>query len=154
MRLPIAAVLALAFASSIGAQTSPALTDLSTAIPTPGNWSYAPTADGSEAVFTNATGYPQLWVHCTRATRRVSFARPATSATPLLNVWTSSAIRAVPSSYNPATRHLTIELAGSDPFLDSVATSRSRLGFSVGSEPALVVPAWAEVARVIEDCRA
>jgi hypothetical protein len=148
MRLPIAAAVALAAASSLQAQ------DLGTATAIAGNWSYAATADGSEAVFANATGSPQLWVHCTRATRRVSIAKPATRAAPLLNVWTSSLTRSAPASFNPATGRLTIDLAAADPLLDAIVSSRGRIGLTIAGQPSLVVPAWAEAARVIEDCRA
>jgi hypothetical protein len=37
--------------------------------------------------------------------------------------------------------------------LDALANSRGRIGFAAGAEPPLVVPAWPEIARVIEDCR-
>ena len=127
--------------------------DLSTFTPIPGDWSYARLADGSEAVFSNASNYPQLWVHCTRALRRVSIARPAAGAAAAINVWTSSATRTVASSFSAATGRLTIELGSYDPLLDAIATSRGRIGFAIGSGPPLVVPAWPEVARVIEDCR-
>jgi hypothetical protein len=151
MRHLLAAALALTVATSLGAQT--AAVDLSTAAPIAGTWTYAATADGSEAIFADASGNPQLWVHCTRATRHVTFAKRASAATPSLNVWTSSLTRDVGSSFSPATGRLTIDLATYDPLLDAIATSRGRVGFQVGSEPALIVPAWAEVARVIEDCR-
>ena len=151
MRLPIAAALALIAATSLNAQTVP---DLSTATPIEGTWTYAATSDGSEASFANALGSPQLWIHCTRATRRVSIAKAATVAAPLLSVWTSSLTRSVGSSFNPATGRVTIDLAPYDPLLDAIATSRGRIGVSVGSQAPLVVPAWAEGAHVIEDCRA
>jgi hypothetical protein len=147
MQLRIAAALALFVACSAGAQ------DLSTAIPVAGSWSYAPASDGSEAVFTNASGSPQLWLHCTRATRRVVISRPATAAAPLVNVWTSSQTRSVASSFNPATGRVTIELAAFDSLLDAMVSSRGRIAFTVGTQPPLVVPPWAEPARVIEDCR-
>jgi hypothetical protein len=150
MRLGIAAAFALACAASVGAQTA---TDLSTATPVAGSWTYAATPDGSEAVFSNATS-PQLWVHCTRATRRVSFAKPATAAAPFINVWTSSLTQNVASGFNPATGRLTIELAPFDPLLDAISSSRGRIALTVGTQPALVVPAWAEAVHVIEDCRA
>ena len=147
MRFSIVAALALLVPSSLDAQ------DLSAATPIAGSWSYAAAADGSEASFANASGVPQLWVHCTRATRRVTISKAATAAAPFLNVWTSSLTRSVASSFNPATGRLTIDLANYDPLLDAMASSRGRLGFSVPAQPALVVPPWAEVARVIEDCR-
>jgi hypothetical protein len=151
MRLTIAAALALAVPAQIVAQT--AIADLSTATAFVGNWTYVSTADGSEARFADVSGNPQLWVHCTRATRRVTIAKPATAAAPFLNVWTSSLTRSVAASYNPATARLTIDLGAYDSLFDAIASSRGRVGFSVGTQPALVVPPWAEAARVGEDCR-
>jgi hypothetical protein len=147
MTLRIVAALALLVASSAGAQ------DLSTATPIAGSWSYAPAQDGSEAVFANAGGSPQLWVHCSRATRRVTIAKADTAPAATMNVWTSSLSRSVASSFDPATGRLTIDLANYDPLLDAIASSRGRIGVSAASQPPLVVPTWAEVARVIEDCR-
>ena len=148
MSVRIAAAFALLAASSASAQ------DLGTATPIAGSWSYAPTAGGSEAIFANQGGTPQLWVHCTRATRRVSISRAATAAAPTLNVWTSSLSRNVAATFNPATGRLTIDLSNYDPLLDAIVSSRGRVGFTVGAQPPLVVPPWAEVARVVEDCRA
>ncbi len=142
------AVSALAAASPLAAQ------DLSTAQPVAGSWTYAMTAGGTEARFADAAANPQLWIQCTRATRRVSIARLATGAAPFLTVWTSSLSRAVPASFNPATRRLTIDLATYDPLLDAIVSSRGRVGYTIGAQPSFVVPPWPEVARVIEDCRA
>ena len=147
MRFSIAAALALGAASSTHAQ------DLATATPIAGNWTYAAASDGSEAVFTNAGGNPQLWLHCARATRRVSIAKAASAAAPFVSVWTTALTQTVPSSFNPVTGRLTIDLAAADPLLDGIASSRGRIGFTVTGQPPLVVPAWAEAARVIEDCR-
>ena len=148
MRFAIVAALALTASSSLAAQ------DLGTAAPIAGAWSYAAITGGSEARFADASGNPQLWMQCTRATRRVTIAKTAGAAAPALNVWTSSLTRSVPASFNPATARLTIELAPFDPLLDAIATSRGRVGFNAGTQPALVVPPWAEASRVIEDCRA
>ena len=153
MRFAIAAAFALIAASSLEAQT-PSATDLSVAVPIAGSWTYAATSDGSEARFADASSNPQLWVHCTRATRRVTIAKPANAAAPFLNVWTSSLTRSAASSFDPATGRLTIELGAYDPLLDAITSSRGRVGFSVAGQPPLVIPPWAEAARVIEDCRA
>ena len=148
MKLRIAAAVGLLIPSHLGAQ------DLGTATPIAGSWTYAPAADGSEAVFTNATGTPQLWVHCTRSNRRVSISKSAAAAAPSVSVWTSSLAKSVASSFAPALGRLTIDLANFDPLLDAIASSRGRVGYTVGTQPPLVVPSWAEPARVIEDCRA
>src|SRR2546423_1383396 len=125
MRVRIAAAFALIAASSLDAQTvAPApAADFSTATPIAGSWVYTQTAEGSEASFVNASALPQLTIRCTRATRRVTIAKPASGAAPLLNVWTSAQTRALPASFNPATQRLSAELAGYDPLLDAIAFS-------------------------------
>lgn len=148
MRLANIAALALLAGAPVGAQ------DLSTATPIAGSWSYAQAVDGSEAVFANSARSPQLVLHCTRATRRITMSMPATAAAPSLKVWTSSLERSVPASFNPATGRLTIELSNYDPLLDAIVSSRGRFGVTIGVLPPLVIPPWAEPARVIEDCRA
>jgi hypothetical protein len=154
MKFAIAAALALTAAASGMAQTDQVSPDLSTATPIAGNWSYAATSDGSEATFANASGFPQLWVLCARATRKVSIVKPASAAAPFIAVWTSSQSRSVAASFDPATRQLTMQFDANDALLDALSNSRGRVGFAVGNDPSLVVPAWAEPARVIEDCRA
>lgn len=149
MRFSNAAALALAVPSSLAAQAA----DLSIATPISGSWTYATITGGSQATFADASGNPQLWLQCTRATRRVSIARPVIAAAPFLSVWTSSLTRSVPASFNPTTRRLTVDLGAYDTLLDAIVSSRGRVGFTVGMAPPLVVPPWAEAARVIEDCR-
>ena len=151
MKLQIAAALALTLASSLHAQAIP---DLSTAAVLPGTWRFAFSSGGSEATFSDSAGNPQLYVHCTRVTRRVSIAKRGTGATPFLQVWTSSMSRSVPASYNPAIGRITIDLASYDALLDAIASSRGRFGVGVVNQPALVLPPGGEAARVIEDCRA
>jgi hypothetical protein len=170
MRSVIAAALALFAASSLQAQTTaapaappstatarvapaPAL-DLSTATPIDGNWNYATLQGGSEATFVNASGQPQLAITCTRGTRQITISKPATGAAPFILVWTNALTRNLPSSYNPATARLSATVSAFDPVLDAMTFSRGRIGFSALNQPALVVPAWAEVGRVVEDCRA
>ena len=151
MRVSIAAALALLVPTALPAQA--VAPDLSAAVPIAGSWSYASVAGGSEASFANASALPQLTIRCTRATRRVAIAKPATGAAPFLAVWTDTLARSVPASFNPQTARLTADLAAYDPLLDALAYSRGRIGVTVSGLPTLVVPAFPEVARVIEDCR-
>ena len=157
MKFLFLAALALAPLTPLHAQASspPAAgpIDYSVATPVGGTWTYAPVAGGREATFTGPTGQPQVTVRCTRATRRVSIAKAATGAAPTISIWTSSGTKAALASYNPATARLTAEFAPFDATLDAIAFSRGRVAFSAAGSPALVVPAWAETARVIEDCR-
>jgi hypothetical protein len=153
MRFWVVAAFALIAGSSVHAQTAAPTLDLSTATPIAGKWVYSQNTGGSEASFLNGSALPQLTIRCARATRRVTIAKPATAAAPLLTVWTSAQTRGLPSAFNPATQRLSADVTAYDPFLDAIAFSRGRFGVSVSGTPALVVPAWAEVARVIEDCR-
>ena len=155
MRGTIAAAFALTAASSLHAQAAaptPAV-DFSIATPLSGSWTYAATADGSEATFLDSNARPQLIFHCTRLSRQVTIAKPATTAAPLLSLWTTSQARNLPASFNPATYRLSAAVPAFDPLLDAIAFSRGRFAVSVSGTTALVVPAWEEPARVIEDCR-
>jgi len=147
-----AAALALTVSAVASAQV-PAVPDLSNATPLPGAWSYAALPGASESTFRDASARPQLWIRCTRASRQVSIARPAGAAAPFLLVWTSSATRSLPASFDPATGRITAQLAMMDPLLDALAFSRGRIGVSVSGQPALAVPSYEEIARVVEDCR-
>ena len=156
MKTPTVAALALTAASSLHAQAAPAIPDLATATVMTGNWSWRQMADGSQAVFTNASNssVPQITIQCIRATRRIKIAKPATAPAAYLGVWTSDQSKNLPASFDSATGRLSADLAASDAVLDLMAMSRGRLGFSVAGAAPLVVPSWPEVARVIEDCRA
>ena len=158
MKLNIVAASALIAGSSLQAQTvatatlAPPVVDLSTTSPADGTWVYAAVTGGSAATFSSAA--TQLVVSCARASRQVAISRSASGAAPFILVWTSAQSRNLPASYNPATSRLNASVSAFDPLLDAIAFSRGRAGFSAPNQPTLVVPAWAEVARVVEDCRA
>ena len=155
MRRITAAAFALAVASSLHAQTpTQPGADYSIAVPIAGSWTYATTTDGSAATFRNLSAAPQLTVRCIRATRRVSIAKPASAPAASLTLWTSNASRVVPASFDPTTAMISIQLAAYDPLLDALAFSRARFAVVAAGSPPLVLPAWPEIARVIEDCRA
>lgn len=150
MHFRSSAALALIASSSLGAQT---VSDLATATPIAGAWTYNASNDGSEAHFTDANAVPQLILRCTLSVRHVTIFKPASAAVPYMNIWTSSQRRSIASSFNPATGRLSVELEASDPLLDAMSTSRGRIGIAAGTQPALVLPPWPELARVVEDCR-
>jgi hypothetical protein len=150
MRRSVAAAFALAAASSLHAQ---AIADLTTAQTLPGEWSYSQAADGSEAIFKDASATPQLWLRCTRATREITVSRPAAAAAQSINIWTSTTSQSLPASYDAATGRVSFSKWAFDPLFDAMAFSRGRIGVALGAQPPLVVPPWEEIARVIEDCR-
>ena len=153
---PFAALAALAVASPLAAQsTAPDPTpDPTYVTPLNGSWAYAPAAGGSESVFRDAAGRTQLTVQCSRASRQVRISKPASGAAPFMIVWTSSMTRSVPASFDPATGNVSATLTAYDALLDALALSRARIAVTLTGGPQLVLPNWAEVERVIEDCRA
>ncbi|HEX5259516.1 MAG TPA: hypothetical protein VFW35_12155 [Sphingomicrobium sp.] len=153
MPIAIAAALALAATQSPRTAGTPVESNLEYVAPIAGNWTYAPTSDGSEATFANASGQPQLTIRCTRSTRRVAILENAAAPSPSMWIWTSSQSRSLPASYDAASGRVSTEFGAYDPFLDAMVSSRGRIGFSTSGLAALVVPPWTEVARVIEDCR-
>lgn len=52
-----------------------------------------------------------------------------------------------------ANRHAIAALPVSDPLLDAIALSKGRFAVEVFGVTPLILPTWAEVSRVIEDCR-
>ena len=154
MRFVIAAALALTAAQSPPSDGTPVESNLEYAKPVAGNWIYAAMADGSQATFENASGRPQLTIRCTRSMRRVAILKNASAASPTMWIWTSSQTKSLPATYDAASGRVSAELDAFDPMLDAIVSSRGRIGFSTSGLAALVVPPWAEAARVIEDCRA
>jgi hypothetical protein len=96
-------------------------------------------------------------VHCDRANRKVSFVRPGAGST-TMTIRTSYGAVSWPASPNMgpgtgAAPETVATRAANDTVLDQVAYSRGRFGVEVQGLSPLILPAWAEVARVIEDCR-
>ena len=102
----------------------------------------------------DSTGISRITIQCTRASRQVTISRASAVAAGAMTVWTTSAQRSVPARYEPATLRLSADLAASDTLLDAIAFSRGRFALAVTGTSTQVVPAWPEIARVIEDCRA
>lgn len=115
---------------------------------TPGTWRYA--ADLAAASFGVAGQAPLMLIRCDRANRRVLLVRPgATAGT--LSVTTSYAMQSWDAVADAS--GASVSLAASDPFLDRIAFSRGRFSVAATGAATLRLPAWAEPARVIEDCR-
>lgn len=69
-----------------------------------------------------------------------------------VNVTASSGTRNLPASFDPVTAGLSADLLPFDPLLDAIAFSRGRIAVGLPGTSAIVLPAWAEPARVVEDC--
>ncbi len=177
MRVPrIASALALAIAASACVPSaepppvnpSPAPTPVPVATPTPtltgdwrdwpltnGDWTYRQDASGSTALYGQAGAAPDFTIRCDKRANRVylSLQGAAPGALPV-TIRTSSQTRtlsAQPTGGTPQT--MTVALAANDRLLDAMGFSRGRFIVQMPPMATLVIPSYAEVLRVTEDCR-
>jgi hypothetical protein len=115
----------------------------------PGDWRYREEGAGSAASFGTAQD-PQFVISC-GANRQVSLSRRGAAGGSSLVVRTSFGDRSLPGAALDG--GVTASLAASDPLLDWMVFSRGRFAVEAEGSPRLVIPAWPEPARVIEDCR-
>ena len=139
------------------AVAAPSARDFSIAPVAPGAWNYQALPGASEARFVDSGGIARLVIRCTKATRQVSFSPTSSVAAANIFVWTSSASRIVAVRFEANAMRVTADFSAFDPLLDAIAFSRGRVavtmvGMGAGGS-SLVVPAWPEPARTIEDCR-
>jgi len=98
---------------------------------------------------------PDLTIRCDKAQRRMVIARTIATPAPTGRI----AIRTTTSESSFATiagvdgRSAEAALQPREPTLDAMIFSRGRFMVTMAGVPDLIVPAWAEVAHVAEDCR-
>jgi hypothetical protein len=49
--------------------------------------------------------------------------------------------------------YLAVDIAAADPILDAMAFSRGRVLVEMEGQQPIILPSWAEIARIVEDCR-
>jgi hypothetical protein len=119
---------------------------------TSGTWRYAQEGQGSVASFGATGAAPLLTLRCDRARRQVTLTRTgAAAAGAALTIRTSSTSRTLPVAAGAGT--VAAALPAQDPLLDAMGFSRGRFIVDLPGQAPLVVPAWAEVLRLTEDCR-
>ena len=122
---------------------------------TTGVWVYVADAAGSSAMFGRAGAEADFIVRCDFASRSIVFSRSGGAAPgATLTLTTSAGSRSYPAAAfdGPAAR-IGARTPASDAFLDWVAFSRGRFTVAAAGVSQLVLPAWPEPARAIEDCR-
>ncbi|MFT3978640.1 MAG: hypothetical protein QM688_16265, partial [Sphingomonas bacterium] len=118
----------------------------------PGTWRYAADSRGTRAMFGDG-GDASVVLRCDRGERRMYLSRAGNAATPL-TVRTTSLVRSVAvQPTGGALPYVAAALAVNDPLLDAMAFSRGRIALEQNGTAPLVVPNYAEIGRVIEDCR-
>ena len=117
----------------------------------PGDWRYAVEQGGSIARFGPAGAAPLLSVRCDTATHRIFITRSDGATGTALTIRTS--FGAVQWPAEASTTGLVATRTSGDPALDQIAFSRGRFAVETPGAPPLVLPVWAEVTKVVEDCR-
>lgn len=135
---------------------TPVYDDWMDAPQTPGDWFYAAIPPYTYAAYGPAATQPIASIRCDRANRVVSIGRTsAQTVSQPMTIRTESADRTfVAEPRQGSVEHLlAADLPAHDSFLDAIAFSKGRFMIEVAGEPALQLPAWPEISRVIDDCR-
>jgi hypothetical protein len=117
---------------------------------TPGSWTYRSEGNTSTATFAGTAG--SFALRCDRLARQVTLSRPGGGSGNWMTIRTSSVSRNLPLVVQGASAAFTT-LSANDRFLDAIAFSRGRFTVEAPPTQMLVIPAWSEPARVVEDCR-
>jgi len=124
---------------------------------TPGDWSWRGTPGQSSIAQYGTVGQAAIFaVRCDLTTRNIVFSRggiapaPATAMSFTTSYGNFAFTGANGGGQPPA---IVAQASARDPHMDQIAFSRGRFLVDVVGQPRLVLPAWPEVARVIEDCR-
>ncbi len=122
---------------------------------TPGDWSYSRSGSETMASFGTPGSSPVFIIRCNPGSGQIGLARAG------------NAPGAIPMQIRTETMDKTISIgpvggsqgilantvSSQDRLLDAMAFSRGRFAVNVAGLPALYLPAWPEISRVIEDCR-
>jgi hypothetical protein len=120
---------------------------------TRGVWRYSRDPRGSVAMFGPVGADALAVLRCDRQGGRIFLSVPG-STPRALTVRTSSTARAVQlGATGGVPPYLAATLAPSDPLLDAIAFSRGKLALAISGTAPLILPVWAELGRVVEDCR-
>ncbi len=124
----------------------------------PGDWVYRKDERGTIALFGRSGADADFLIRCVTATKRIYLSRAGAfpqGVSGQMTVRASSALKAYGVANNGDTPpYVSAFLTPDDPQLDAIAFSRGRFLVAVKGASDLIIPAWPEIARVIEDCRA
>jgi hypothetical protein len=121
----------------------------------PGNWVYSRDSRGSIGYFGETGKNALVTLRCDKARNRIYLSRSGELAQPQMQVKTSSTSKTLTAASAGGTPpYVAAELSTLDPILDAMAYSRGRFTVEAGGLQPLAIPAWAEISRIIEDCRA
>ncbi|MDC0887058.1 hypothetical protein OAS19_04635 [Altererythrobacter sp.] len=122
---------------------------------TPGDWAYFEERNETFAMFGTGMSNPLAIIRCSKQSGEVSIGRFGSSAaSAAMQIRSETAMRVSNAAAKDSGKPLVAaDFSRNDPILDAIALSRGRFAIGVEGQPTLYLPAWAEVTRVIEDCR-
>ena len=121
---------------------------------TPGNWTYRRDGRGSVAQFGAPGRNPAISFRCDAENRRVTLSREASAPGARMVIRTSSMTQTLAATASDANQaYLAADIAATDPILDAMAFSRGRVLVEMEGQQPIILPSWAEIARIVEDCR-
>lgn len=120
-----------------------------------GDWTYAAESAETFAIFGTGRDTAQAIIRCDLRTRRVAIGRFGLNrATATIRIRTETRERMIEATARDSMLPLVAaELDPRDPMLDAMAITKGRFALETEGMRTLYLPAWAEVTRVIEDCR-
>lgn len=116
----------------------------------PGTWRYRGPRNGT-AEYVSPRGEVLLQLECTADRDMVLAVKGNAPTASAIVVRTESTARTLPADAREG--WVQTMLAARDPLLDAMAVTRGRFAVETPGLPTLYLPPWAEVTRVIEDCR-
>ena len=141
------------------AATQPKYDDWIDAPRTPGSWSYYAEMVGNSrygvANYTSPDGTQLFTIMCSSGSGSIILQRWVDSVGQLpLTIRTETLDRTLTAPRDPEGRNMVAAIVRpNDPLLDAMALTKGRFAVETSGKPTLYLPAWAEVTRVIEDCR-
>ena len=121
---------------------------------TPGNWTYSRDGRGSVGHFGTPGRNPTVSLRCDAQNRRVTVLREAPAPGQRIVIRTSSIIKELAAKpIGTTTAYLAADIANNDPILDAMAFSRGRVLVEAEGHQPVILPSWAEITRIVEDCR-
>lgn len=119
-----------------------------------GDWVYRRDERGSIALFGAMGQNATVTLRCDTGRRRIYLAREGAGVSGRMVVRTSSTLKEFAAGPTGATpTYLGTEISPTDPILDAMALSRGRFAIEVDGQQPIAIPAWAEITRIVEDCR-
>lgn len=122
---------------------------------TPGDWRYRSENGRTMAVFGGEATEGDFVIRCDPGARAILLMRALKTTSPVaMRIRAETAERLLDARPDGgAPPYVTASLAANDRLLDAMALSKGRFAVEVPGAPTLYLPSWAEVTRVIEDCR-